>query len=170
MSAARAAVAGLLVLVAVVLQVSFFPHLAWDGVVPDLALLVVVGAALVQGPQFAASLGFVAGVLLDLAPPADHAAGRWALALVLVGWVAGQVRQELRPSVPFVLSTVAVCSLLGTTVFALSGVLVGDGGIGLAEMVQVVTIALVWDVVLGALVLPATMLLLRRLSPASLAW
>ncbi len=170
MTAARVAAAGTLVVVAVVLQVSFFSHLAWDGVVPNLALLVVVGAALVRGPQFAAGLGFAAGVLLDLAPPADHVAGRWALALVLVGWVAGQVRQELRPSVPFVLATVGVCSLLGTSVFALTGVLLGDGLISLPDMVQVIAIALVWDVVLGLLVLPATMLLLRRLHPAGLAW
>ncbi len=52
---------------------------------PNLCLLVVVGAALTRGPQFAAVLGFVAGVALDLAPPADHVAGRWALALVVVG-------------------------------------------------------------------------------------
>jgi hypothetical protein len=32
-----------------------------------------------------AVLGFVAGLLLDLVPPADHEAGRWALALVVVG-------------------------------------------------------------------------------------
>ena len=63
---------------------------------PNLVLLVVVAAALTRGPQFAAVLGFVAGVLLDLAPPADHIAGRWALALVVVGYVAGRVRQDVR--------------------------------------------------------------------------
>ena len=41
-------------------------------------------------------LGFAAGLLLDLAPPADHVAGRWALALVLVGYLAGRVRQDVR--------------------------------------------------------------------------
>ncbi len=34
------------------------------------------------------------GLLLDLAPPADHVAGRWALALLLAGYVAGRVRQD----------------------------------------------------------------------------
>ena len=53
-------------------------------------------AALVRGPQFAAVLGFFAGLLLDLAPPADHVAGRWALALVVVGYVAGRMRQDAR--------------------------------------------------------------------------
>ena len=58
---------------------------------PNLCLLVVVAAALTRGPQFAAVLGFGAGLALDLAPPADHIAGRWALALVVVGYVAGRV-------------------------------------------------------------------------------
>ena len=112
---------------ALVLQVSFFPHLAWDGIVPNLCLLVVVGAALTRGPQFAAVLGFAAGVALDLAPPADHLAGRWALALVVVGYVAGRVRQR-QPGRPrrTVVATVAASSFVGTSVFALSGLVLGD--------------------------------------------
>ena len=83
---------------ALVLQTTFFSHLSWPGVVPNLCLLLVVGVALVRGSEFAMVLGFVAGLLLDLAPPADHLAGRWALALIVVGYVAGRVRQDVRPS------------------------------------------------------------------------
>ena len=90
----RALAGGALLVVALVLQVSLFPHVEWHGIVPNLCLLVVVGAGLTRGPQYAMTLGFVAGVLLDLAPPADHVAGRWALALVIVGYVAGRVRPE----------------------------------------------------------------------------
>ncbi len=88
----------MVVSLALVLQVSLFPHFAWQGIVPNLCLLVVVGAALTRGAQFAAVLGFLAGVALDLAPPADHVAGRWALALVVVGYVAGRVRQDVKPT------------------------------------------------------------------------
>ena len=94
MTTARALAAGAAVMLALLLQVSLLPHLAWQGVVPNLALLVVVGAALTQGPQFAMVLGFAAGALVDLAPPADHTAGRWALALTVVGYVAGRVRSD----------------------------------------------------------------------------
>src|ERR1044071_4222584 len=105
MSAVRMLVAMFAVTVALALQVSLFPHVAWNGVVPNLCLLVVVGAALTRGAQFAAVLGFLTGVALDLAPPADHVAGRWALALVIVGYVAGRVRQDVRPTAPAVGST-----------------------------------------------------------------
>ena len=74
-----AAVVAALIVVTVTLQVSVFSHFAFDGVAPDLALLLVIGAALVRGPEYAAVVGFAAGLVLDLAPPADHTAGRWAL-------------------------------------------------------------------------------------------
>jgi rod shape-determining protein MreD len=164
MSWLRAVVAFVAVSVALVLQVSLFPHLAWDGIGPDLCLLVVVGAALVRGPQFAAVLGFAAGVALDLAPPADHLAGRWALALVVVGYVAGRVRQDVRPTATTVVATVAASSFVGTSVFALSGIVLGDP-IGIPQLLEVIAVALVWDVLLTPLVLPPVMTLFRRIEP-----
>ena len=165
----RALVAFVAVSVALVLQVSLFPHFAWDGIGPNLCLLVVVGAALVRGPQFAAVLGFAAGVALDLAPPADHLAGRWALALVVVGYVAGRVvqqgsRQGGRPSATTVLATVAASSFVGTSVFALSGIVLGDP-VGIPELLEVIVVSLVWDVLLTPFVLPPVMALFRRIEP-----
>jgi rod shape-determining protein MreD len=159
-------VAGLLAFVALALQVAVFPHLAWEGVVPDLCLLVVVAAALVRGPAFAATLGFFAGLALDLAPPADHVAGRWALAFVLVGYVAGLMRQDTRSSATTVVATVAASSFLGTSIYALSGVVLGDGVVGSGDLSRVVLVALIWDVLLTPLVLPGVMRLLTRLEPA----
>jgi rod shape-determining protein MreD len=170
MTLLRALVAFSVVCLAVVLQVSLFPHLAWEGVVPNLALLVVVAAALVRGPQFAAVLGFVAGVAIDLAPPADHVAGRWALALVVVGYVAGRVRQDLRPTAGAVVLTVAASSFVGTSVFALSGLVLRDPVVSVAEMLQVILVAVVWDVLLTPFVLPPVMGLFRRLQPAEVAY
>lgn len=170
MSLLRALVAFVVVCVALVLQVSLFPLVAWEGVVPNLALLVVVGAALVRGPQFAAVLGFVAGVAIDLAPPADHLAGRWALALVLVGYVAGRVRQDVKPTAGAVVLTVAASSFVGTSVFALSGLVLQDPVVSVAEMLQVILIAVVWDVLLTPFVLPPVMGLFRRLEPAEVAY
>jgi rod shape-determining protein MreD len=165
MNALRALVAAAAVALALVVQVSVFPHLAWDGVVPNLCLLVVVGAALTRGPQFAAVLGFVAGLGLDLAPPADHVAGRWALALVLVGWVAGRVRQDARPSASAVVVTVAAASFIGTSVFALSGMLLDDPSLSVPDLLRVILVALLWDLLLTPFVLPPVMSAFRRLQP-----
>ena len=173
MTSVRAALLGLALTVALVLQVSVFPHVSWHGVVPDLVLLVVVGAAFVRGPQFAMVLGFAGGVLLDLTPPADHVAGRWALALLLVGYVAGRVAQDPRtetrrgerPPVTLVLATVAACSFLGTSVFALTGVLLRDPPMAVPDLLQVIGVALLWDLLLAPLVVPLVIRALTRLEP-----
>jgi rod shape-determining protein MreD len=179
-SALRWAVSLALVVLALVLQVSFFPHLTqgWigHGVVPNLCLLVVVAAALVRGPEQAAVLGFVAGVLLDLAPPADHVAGRWALALVLVGYVAGRMRPEpgsgegtpsrlWGPSATAVVATVAASSFVGTSVYAISGLLLQDPVVSVADLLPVILAGVVWDVLLTPLVLPGLMRLFTALEP-----
>lgn len=169
MSVLRAVAAVLAVAGALVLQVSVFPHLAWDGVVPNLCLLVVVGAALTRGPQFAMVLGFVAGAALDLAPPADHVAGRWALALVVVGYVAGRVRQDVRPTAIAVVLTVAASSFIGTSIFALSGILLRDPVLAVPDLLQVIAIAVLWDILLTPFVLPVLMSMFRRLTPARAA-
>lgn len=165
MSPTRAGVATLAVAAALVLQVSLFPHLAWDGIVPNLVLLVVVAAALTQGPQFAAVLGFGAGLLLDLAPPADHVAGRWALALVIVGYVAGRVRRDVRPTPATALATVAASSFVGTSVFALTGLVLQDPAMGIPDLLEVVLVGVGWDLLLTPLVLPPVMAMFRRLEP-----
>jgi len=165
----RGVVAGLAVAVALVLQLSVFSELSWHGVVPNLVLLVVVAAALVRGAQFAMVLGFCGGVLLDLVPPADHVAGRWALALLVVGYVAGRVGQDARldakPTALVVVATVGASSFLGTSVFALSGVLLRDPALAVPDLLQVILAAVVWDVLLTPVVLPAVMAMFGRLEP-----
>ncbi|MEI2712475.1 MAG: rod shape-determining protein MreD [Nocardioides sp.] len=161
----RTLVAGAVLTVALVLQVSVFSAFAWQGITPNLCLLVVVAAALTRGPQFAMVLGFVAGVLLDLAPPADHTAGRWALALVLVGFIAGRVRQDLQPTTWAVVGTVAACSFVGTSVFALTGLALGEVHAGMGEMLQVIGVSVLWDVLLTPVIVPLVVRLFERLTP-----
>ena len=166
MSVVRALVLALVLVAAVVLQVAVFSVLSIDGVVPNLALLVVVAAALVRGPEFAALLGFLGGLAIDLAPPNDHVAGRWALALVVVGFVAGLMRQDTRASATTVVATVAVASFVGTSVYALTGIVLGDAVGGFGDVLRVIVVALLWDVLLTPLVLPGVMRLFTRLEPA----
>ena len=165
MSLVRGLVALALVSVALVLQVTLFPHLAWAGIVPNLVLLVVVASALARGAQFAAVLGFVSGLLLDLAPPADHVAGRWALALTIAAFLAARVRQDQKPTALAVVGTVAAASFVATSLFALTGVLLQDPDMSVAGLLEVVLIAVVWDVLLTPFVLPPLMKLFARFSP-----
>jgi rod shape-determining protein MreD len=170
MSVVRALLLAGLVLLAVVLQVAVFSTFSLAGVVPNLALLVVVAAALVRGPEFAAALGFLAGMAVDLAPPADHVAGRWALALVVVGYLAGRVRHDAGTSAVAAVITVAACSFVGTSIFALSGMLLHDPSIPAGEVLRVIPLAVVYDVLVTPFVLPLAMRLFRRLQPHQVAY
>ena len=165
MAVLRALALTMTVTLAVVLQVAAFGHFSYDGVVPNLALLVVVAAALVRGPEFAAVLGFAAGLAIDLAPPADHVAGRWALALVIVGYVAGRVARDTKPTAIAVVATVASSSFLGTSVFAISGLLLRDPPMVIPDLLQVIAVGVGWDVLLTPFVLPVLIGMFRRLEP-----
>lgn len=170
MAAARALVLTLVITLAVVLQVALFPYLSYDGVVPNLALLVVVAAALVRGPDFAAVIGFLAGLAIDLAPPTDHVAGRWALALVVVGYLAGRVRHDARTSALAAIVTVAASSFVATSIFALSGMVLADPAMPAGEALGVVPVSVLYDVALTPFVLPVMMRLFRRLEPHQVAY
>lgn len=161
--AAGVVVAGLAVVVALVLQTSVFSHVTWRGVGPDVVLLVVVAGGLARGAQFGMVLGFAAGLLVDLAPPADHVAGRWALALLLVGYVAGRVRQDAPAGVGGALAAVAACSFLGSSVFALTGIVLQDQAASVPDLLEVVLVGVGWDLALAAFVLPVVAWALGRL-------
>jgi rod shape-determining protein MreD len=169
-----------LLVVALVLQVTIFPPLVPDffaqGVVPNFCLLVVVAAALVRGPEQAAVLGFVAGLLLDLVPPADHVAGRWALALVVVGYVAGRLRPDtspdissvegFRPTAVAVVATVAASSFVGTSVYAITGLVLQDPVVSVGDLLPVIVAGVFWDVLMAPFVMPVLMRVLALLEPA----
>jgi rod shape-determining protein MreD len=151
--------------VALVAQTSVFSHLSVQGVVPDLVLLVVVAAGLAFGSELGLVLGFGAGLLLDLAPPADHYAGRWALSLLVVGYVAGRLSVSGRTRVGQWLPLAAAASFVGTSLFALTGLLLRDPAVGVGELLRVEVIAVGWDVALALVVVPLTLGLFAKVEP-----
>lgn len=162
---ARLGTALLLLVAAITLQVGLFPQLSIAGVVPNLALLVVIAAAIVRGPEHAAILGFVAGLLVDLTPPADHTAGRWALAFVVAAYLAGLVRRDAEESAVAAVMTVAGCSFVATSLFALSGLLLSDPGVTVARVFTVVPLSVLYDVLVAPVVIPLVVAVFRRLDP-----
>lgn len=166
----RALVLTALLLGAVVLQVSLWSHLAYAGVVPDLVLLVVVATALTRGPELAMTLGFFGGVLVDLAPPADHVAGRWALALVVAGYLAGRVRQDAGQSALASIATVAATSFVASSIFALGGLLMRDDSVTVGRALQVIPLGVGYDVLVAPFVLPMLMRILKRTEPHKVSY
>jgi rod shape-determining protein MreD len=153
-----------LVIVAMVIQVSVLARLHLPGAVPDLLLLTVLGLALVYGHVGGALVGFGAGLLADLAPPADHAAGRYALVLCLVGYLAGLVKPEngrLKSATGPM--AVVVAAAVGTTLlYAGVGALVGDTAARHVGLSSLLFTAALYDLLLAPFVVPGIMFLARR--------
>jgi rod shape-determining protein MreD len=165
----RVSVAVLVVLVAVGAQLSLAPQLDPVGVLPNFVLLTVVAAALARGRDFAAVLGFVLGVAMDLGPASDHVAGRWALALVIVGYVVGSTSRDgfgHQPRRLVLAGTAGTASFIGSSLFALSGLALGQVSVAVPDMVRMIGAASLTDAVLGFVVLPFLIVVFERLRPA----
>ncbi|MFJ3339631.1 rod shape-determining protein MreD [Streptomyces diastaticus] len=153
-----------LTVVALVVQVSILARLQLPGAVPDLLLLTVLALAMVYGPTGGSLVGFGAGLLADLAPPADHAVGRYALVLCVVGYLAGLAKPEggkLRSATgPLV---VVVGAAIGSTLlYAGVGALVGDTAARDVGLGGLLFTASLYDLILAPFTVPLIMALARR--------
>ncbi|MFI1829141.1 rod shape-determining protein MreD [Streptomyces sp. NPDC020412] len=153
-----------LVVVALVIQVSVLARLQLPGAVPDLVLLTVLGLAFVYGHLAGAFIGFGAGLLADLAPPADHALGRYALVLCVIGYLAGLARPQdgkLR-SATGPMAVVVAAAIGSTLLYAGVGALVGDTAARHVGLGGLLFTAAVYDLLLAPFTVPLIMALARR--------
>ncbi|MGW0082927.1 rod shape-determining protein MreD [Streptomyces sp. NPDC003393] len=153
-----------LVVVALVIQVSVLSRLHLPGAVPDLLLLTVLGLAMVYGHVGGALVGFGAGLLADLAPPADHAAGRYAMVLCVIGYLAGLIKPETGQvkSATGPMTVVVAAALGSTLLYAGVGALVGDTAARHVGLPGLLISAAVYDLLLAPFVVPGIMALARR--------
>ncbi|MGW5333591.1 rod shape-determining protein MreD [Streptomyces bauhiniae] len=160
----RVLLSTVLVVVALVIQVSVLARLHLPGAVPDLLLLTVLGLALVYGHVGGALVGFGAGLLADLAPPADHAAGRYALVLCVIGYFAGLVKPETGrlKSAAGPMAVVVAAAIGSTLLYAGVGALVGDTAARHVGLPGLLFSAALYDLLLAPFVVPGVMWLARR--------
>ncbi|MEV7613610.1 rod shape-determining protein MreD [Streptomyces sp. NPDC089799] len=160
----RILLSGTLVVVALVIQVTVLGRLQLPGAVPDLLLLTVVALSLVYGPTSGALLGFGAGLLADLAPPADHALGRYALVLCVIGYAAGLARPDKGRfrSVWGPMLTVVAAAIGSVLLYVGVGVLVGDTAERHVGLGGLLFSAVLYDLVLAPFTVPFIMALARR--------
>jgi rod shape-determining protein MreD len=118
---------------------------------PDLVLLAVIGIAMARGPLAGTVLGFVGGLLVDLAPPAAHAAGQYAFVLAVAGFVAGR-------GVGGRAMTVTVCVVGAPLLAAGIGAVIGDPRVTAGTLAGVVPVSVAYTLLLA----PAAVWLVRR--------
>jgi rod shape-determining protein MreD len=152
----------MLVLAAIVLQLTIVDRLPLPGgVSPDLVLLVVVALALSSGPMTGMITGFCAGLALDIAPPADHLIGVYALVYCLVGYFCGRVAADLDSTVMLPLAASAAGAAGGAALYAGLGILLGDPDVTGQAVRHVLPETVLYDVLLSPFVLYGVALAIR---------
>ena len=152
----RVAFSAALLLLAILIQLIVFDNLRLPGGAgPDLVLVTVVALALTGGPVEGMLAGFSAGLALDVAPPATHLVGQYALVFCVVGYAVGRVGSKLDESAWVPLGVVAVGSAIGELLFALTGMIFGNLDITWSTIGHVLPASVVYDVLLSPFVLYA---------------
>ena len=131
------------------------PSTGWVG--PDLVLLLVTAIAVSVSPATAAVTGFAGGLALDIAPPAAHYAGRYALVFCLAGYAAARTVQVIwnmsGERDPVTLFTVmAAAAAAGEAGKAALGMLLSDPNVTGAAVSRVLPAAVLYDLLLAPLV------------------
>ena len=142
--------------VALLAQLTFINRLALPGGAgPDLVLLAVVALSLTGGPLAGLLTGFVAGLALDIAPPASHTIGQYALVFCLVGYGCGRLAElgDASPSLYVAIS--AAAAAVGAALHAVLGVMLSDPEVTWAAVRHVLPPSLIYDVILSPFVLYA---------------
>ena len=106
----------LLIIVSLILQASLLPLFAYNGIRPDLLLVITVSAGLLFGREHGVAIGFFAGLLQDLASGGIF--GLNTLPKLLLGFAAGTIERKvfkehiLLPLTAVMLATIASYGLL----------------------------------------------------------
>lgn len=151
-----------LLLVALVAQTTFFPHVRVFGIVPDVMLLAVVAVAAREGSEVGVVFGFAAGVSIDLF--LEVPLGLSALSYVIVGHAIGlfhrgflRARWWLGPALG------GSASLAAGLLFVLVGTILGQVHLLALRTVVVIPARALCDAILAIVVFPLTS---RLLGPA----
>jgi rod shape-determining protein MreD len=152
----------LILLVAVVLQVSFFSYLSLLGSTPDVIPVVIVSLGLLGGAVAGAVCGFAAGFLIDSV--LLQTLGVSSLVLLTVGYLAGRYRERAEISNRWTPALLAgALTLGGATGFAAIQLMLGvDTPVSLLIVREIIVQALL-AILLALAVYP---LLRRILAPA----
>ena len=142
---------------AVVVQLTLVNRLPLPGATaPDLVLLVVTAIAVATSPTTGAITGFAGGLALDVAPPAVHYAGEYALVFCLVGYAAARVVRAIWDTTgehdPIIAFTVmAGAAAAGEAGKAALGMLLSDPDVTGAAVRSVLPGAILYDLLLSPL-------------------
>lgn len=163
-------VAALLLVAAVVVQVTVLTRVDLPGATPHLVLVTAAAIGAARGRIPGAVAGFAGGLLLDLAPPADHAAGQWALVLTVAGYLAGRLAADQGRSIVVRALAVGALAALATAGYLVVSTALGAHWRPPSELLVLLAATVAYAVVLALPAVPVTSWLLARTAPPATGW
>lgn len=151
-----------IVVLAVILQVSFFSYIPLFGTIPDVVGVVIVALGLLGGGVIGAVCGFATGLLLDSV--LLQTLGVSSIVLLTIGYLAGRYREgfEISSSLVAPLLTAGLV-VLGAAMFSALQVMLGvEAQVSLLVLREV----LVKGLIAFLLAMPLYPLIRRALRPA----
>jgi rod shape-determining protein MreD len=136
----------LVILVVLMVQQTVMVALRIGGVHPDLLWLLPITAALLDGPETGAIVGFWAGLVFDLVLPTPF--GLSALVGCLLGYATGSLTTAVDPRAAWLKPVAALTGSVADMLFAVLGAILGQD-----QMVQINFLALFLVVGLSSIVL-----------------
>lgn len=161
----QALIIGGLLLVAVIVQVTLLSRLSLPGATPDLVVVTVVAIALAMGPSQGAIAGFTAGVLVDLAPPADTLLGVNAIVYLVIGFVTGFVIDPRDRTVPLLMGLVGLSAGAAVIATAALDTLLGSDRVEWGQVPGLALSSALYAVILAPIVILGVAWLVRRATP-----
>lgn len=161
----QAVLVGVAVLLAVIVELTLLSRLGLPGATPDLVIVTVVSIALAMGPTQGAIAGFAAGLLIDLAPPADTLLGVNAIVYVVIGFITGYVIDPRDRTVPIMIGIVGLSAAAATLGTAALDTLLGSGRISWEDVPGMALTSALYAVILAPMVILSVAWLVRRITP-----
>lgn len=159
-----AAIASTLIL-AITIQSTLLVQATLLGVIPQLALVVFVSFAFVDGERVGIVTGFFAGLLIDLLLP-QSIVGLTALVYTLIGYGVGSFRQfTTGESVWTPVLVVAVSSAVAEVGYALLAIILGEPWVSISDTAKVAGLVVLYNVLLTPFVFPLIRRIAERFRP-----
>lgn len=148
----------LILMVAIYLEIALAIDARVLGAIPNFALVALVALALRYGPAWGAVIGFVSGLLIDIAVQAPL--GMSALVLTPIGWGVGVFAQRRRRvSLAMAVTVVLIASIICTAADIVVATAVNNDSIAWSTIAIAGTAGVMFTVLAGIILLPV----LRRL-------
>lgn len=161
----RMVVIGSVVLLAVALQSTLLARLTLLGVIPQLALVVVVSLAFLDGGRVGVVVGFAGGLLQDLLLP-QSIIGLTALVYTLIGYGVGSLRQFApSESVWSPVLAVALASAVAEVSYAMLAIILGQEWVSISFTAKVTGLVVLYDTLLTPFAFPVLRRLADRFRP-----